>query len=135
LCNIEMTNRIAADAYDIGSILCHLPRDRLEELALPIACHASNAEDLASSHAQPDVLERDRERSGRLARQPAHAKQWFALYRRRWRTRGGDDVGADHHARKRGRSLFTRIAMADDLAVTQHCRAVTEPFHFLEAVG
>ena len=44
------------------------------------------------------------------------------------------DVGADHHARQRGRGLFARIAGRDLLAAAQNRRGVAQPFHFIEFV-
>ena len=125
------------DAFDhdgAGILRQPLARQRGEEFVLAVAGDAGDAQDFTTLQFERDVLEPHAVRIVGLEAeivddQPRHRD--FPLA-------GGLhflDLGADHHARQRGRGLRLGIAGRDLLAAAQDGGGVAEPLHLFQLVA
>ena len=107
---------------------------RAQELVLPVAGDARDAENLAGAHRERDVLQRDAELAG--------LRQAQAIRRELRRSEDaacglGDflQIRADHHLGHRARGFAPRVAGRDDLAAAQDRRGVAERHDLMQLVG
>ena len=109
------------------------PAHGAQELVLPVAGDAGDAEDLAGPHLERDVLQRDAE-FARLREAQAPRRQ----FRRTIFAFGGLgdllQIGADHHLGHRTRGLALRVAVGDDLAAAQDGRGIAERDDLMQLV-
>ncbi len=111
-----------------------LAGQRLDELALPVAGDAGDADDLAGPDHQIEA-------GHRLAAlvvldMQAGDFQHLVVARRLYaRGAGAHDGVADHHRRHFARRQLADLAAADFYAAPQHADVVAERLHFAELVG
>ena len=111
-----------------------LARQRVQELALSIARHASNTDDLAGEHIELQVFERGTELIVGDAAQPGDRKARIGM-RRRLAVLAHWQVATDHHPRHRFRCLPRWDARPGDLPRAQHRRRVTQLLDLVELVA
>ena len=106
----------------------------LDELALPVAGHARDADDLARAHREIETGD------GFAALvvlddETGDFEHLVVARRRDARGRGAHHRVADHHRRHFARRHLAHLAAADLAAAPQHADVVAEGLHFAELVG
>jgi hypothetical protein len=124
----------AVEGDGFGAVAQPLAGERGKQLALAVACHAGDADDLAGPHAKAHRVQADAVGvGGRKAELFDRKPNRSGLMGGRRADRG--DLGADHQTRQSGHALLARIAACDHLAGAQHGGAVAQAAHFLQPMG
>ncbi len=130
----EVSGREALDHDGAGVLRQPLTRQRREQLVLPIAGDAGDAQDFTAFEFERNMLKPD---AMRLVGLQAEVVDHQARDRRGPPGGGLDllDVAADHHASQGGRRFLLGVAGCDLLAAAQDGRGVADPLHLFELVA